>query len=107
MTAAVPEQPGQYRSRHGGAMELTPSGHWYALGYNGPMPRHLVIAAAPFQRLFDESEVAERERIASRNAWASAYLTGIDDERTSESNIGIAGLGGKIGPARRNPYDIT
>lgn len=37
-------------------------------------------------------------------AWQAGYQSGVEDERTSEANIGIAGMGGKIEPARANPY---
>ena len=37
-------------------------------------------------------------------AWAEGYKQGIDDERTSEANIGIAGGDFKVNPARENPY---
>lgn len=37
-------------------------------------------------------------------AWAEGYRAGIEDERTSEANIGIAGFGMKVEPARENPY---
>lgn len=39
-------------------------------------------------------------------AWAEGYRSGVTDERISESNIGIAGFGAKIEPARANPYLI-
>lgn len=37
-------------------------------------------------------------------AWHQGYRAGINDERTSEANIGIAGFGAKVEPARQNPY---
>jgi hypothetical protein len=40
-------------------------------------------------------------------AWDEGYRAGIDDERTSEANIGIAGMGMKVEPARNNPYHTT
>jgi hypothetical protein len=40
-------------------------------------------------------------------AWAEGYRAGIADERTSEANIGIAGMGMKVEPARNNPYRTT
>ena len=40
-------------------------------------------------------------------AWAEGYLAGINDERMSEANIGIAGMGMKVEPARNNPYRTT
>lgn len=39
-------------------------------------------------------------------AWAQGYQQGIEDERTSEANIGIAGFGAKVEPARQNPYNV-
>lgn len=38
--------------------------------------------------------------------WAKAYKQGVEDERTSEANIGIAGFGEKVNPARQNPYAV-
>jgi hypothetical protein len=40
-------------------------------------------------------------------AWDEGYRVGIDDERTSEANIGIAGFDAKVEPARNNPYRTT
>ncbi len=40
-------------------------------------------------------------------AWDEGYRAGIDDERMSEANIGIAGFSGKVQPARNNPYRAT
>lgn len=37
-------------------------------------------------------------------AWAEGYALGVDDERTSADNVGIAGFGMKVNPARNNPY---
>lgn len=37
-------------------------------------------------------------------AWDEGYRSGINDERMSEANIGIAGFGAKVEPARNNPY---
>jgi hypothetical protein len=37
-------------------------------------------------------------------AWQQGYTQGVEDERTSEANIGIAGFGAKVNPARQNPY---
>ena len=37
-------------------------------------------------------------------AWQQGYHQGVLDERTSEANIGIAGFGAKVEPARINPY---
>lgn len=49
--------------------------------------------------------------LIAAGVWQDAYSTGVADERTSESNIGIAGcLCGqqvcrcKVEPARCNPY---
>jgi hypothetical protein len=40
-------------------------------------------------------------------AWDEGYRAGIDDERTSEASIGIAGFDAKVEPARNNPYRTT
>ena len=48
-------------------------------------------------------EQAEKQEPVAK-AWAEGYRAGIDDERTSQDNIGIAGLGMKVAPARENPY---
>jgi hypothetical protein len=40
-------------------------------------------------------------------AWDEGYRAGIDDERTSEDSIGIAGFDAKVEPARNNPYRTT
>lgn len=37
-------------------------------------------------------------------AWDEGYKQGVEDERTSEANIGVAGFGAKVAPARQNPY---
>ena len=37
-------------------------------------------------------------------AWEEGYRRGVEDERTSNANIGIAGFGAKVDPARQNPY---
>lgn len=37
-------------------------------------------------------------------AWEEGYRQGMEDERTSNANIGIAGFGAKVDPARQNPY---
>ena len=37
-------------------------------------------------------------------AWQQGYHQGVQDERTSEDNIGIAGFNAKVEPARNNPY---
>ena len=37
-------------------------------------------------------------------AWQQGYDQGVADERISEANIGIAGFGAKVNPARNNPY---
>jgi hypothetical protein len=48
------------------------------------------------------AEAEKQEPVAQ--AWDEGYRTGINDERMSEANIGIAGFGAKVEPARNNPY---
>jgi hypothetical protein len=60
-----------------------------------------------------ESIAALRERLAQpeqepvAKAWDEGYRQGVQDERISEANIGIAGFGAKVEPARQNPYGTT
>lgn len=42
--------------------------------------------------------------VIAATAWAEGYASGVIDERTSDANIGIAGFGAKVDPARANPY---
>jgi hypothetical protein len=60
----------------------------------GPHEVHSLPPAAPVQ-----------EPVAQ--AWDEGYRAGIDDERTSEASIGIAGFDAKVEPARNNPYRTT
>ena len=48
---------------------------------------------------------AQQKPVAA--AWDEGYRQGVKDERTSEANIGIAGYGAKVEPARQNPYGTT
>lgn len=57
-----------------------------------------MLAAAP---------AAPEQQEPLSTAWAEGYAAGIDDERTSEANIGIAGFGAKVNPNRKNPYGST
>jgi hypothetical protein len=55
-----------------------------------------------------KAERLERERQEPvAQAWSEGYRAGIYDERTSEANIGIAGMNMKVEPARKNPYSTT
>jgi hypothetical protein len=45
-------------------------------------------------------------KLVAAKAWAAGYQQGVEDERISENNIGIAGFGMKVEPARENPYAI-
>lgn len=49
-----------------------------------------------------QASTAESGPVA--RAWAEGYRQGIEDERISEANIGIAGFGAKVNPNRENPY---
>lgn len=51
-------------------------------------------------------EQTEKQEPVAR-AWDEGYRDGINDERMSEANIGIAGFGAKVEPARNNPYRTT
>ena len=71
-----------------------------------PMTDGMGTSMVPIRRTADEilTLFAPALQRARADAWDEAYEQGVIDERTSEDNIGIAGLGGKIAPARRNPY---
>jgi flagellar biosynthesis/type III secretory pathway protein FliH len=53
-----------------------------------------------------EDLLQEAFEAGAAKAWAAGYQQGVEDERTSEANIGIAGFGMKVEPARENPYAI-
>lgn len=40
-------------------------------------------------------------------AWDEGYAAGVNDERISESNTGVAGFDAKVNPARENPHRRT
>lgn len=48
-------------------------------------------------------EAAEKQEPVAQ-VWDEGYRAGVNDERMSEANIGIAGFGAKVEPARNNPY---
>lgn len=48
-----------------------------------------------------------RAALGVAEAWQEGYRQGVLDERTSEANIGIAGFGAKVAPARNNPYALA
>ena len=66
-------------------------------GHNGWGNTMLALAAAL------ESSVP----VGVAEAWQDGYRQGVLDERTSEANIGIAGFGAKVEPARNNPYALA
>ena len=51
------------------------------------------------------SPPAQQNPVAA--AWDEGYRQGVEDEQISASNIGIAGFGAKVEPARQNPYGTT
>jgi len=69
--------------------------------------------ALPKSMFIEDAITAIKEALAQpaqepeAQAWDEGYRAGIDDERTSEANIGIAGMGMKVEPARNNPYHAT
>lgn len=71
---------------------------------------HFQVAANEWARRTQHSMSANAQPAPSQQAelmadvWDEAYKQGVDDERTSEANIGIAGFGAKVEPARVNPY---
>lgn len=55
----------------------------------------------------DALRVIDRLVVDVAKAWQEGYRQGVLDERTSEDNIGIAGFGAKVEPARNNPYALA
>ena len=70
--------------------------------------RELIDAAVdgrrPDESLFTPSALEPAQAKTAAQVWDEAYLAGVNDERTSEASIGIAGFGMKVEPARENPY---
>ena len=53
---------------------------------------------------FPEFKSKQKQDELMAKAWEEGYRMGVADERTSESNIGIAGFRAKVEPNRQNPY---
>ena len=73
------------------------------------MTQDEIIELAVKAGFFDWEVVQQFEtfaKLVAEKAWAEGYKKGIEDERTSESNIGIAGFNMKVEAARENPYAI-
>ena len=56
-------------------------------------------------KLYTNPPAQQQEPVSE--AWDKGYQQGVQDERTSEANIGIAGFGAKVEPARQNPYGTS
>jgi len=50
--------------------------------------------------------INEVTKLVAAKAWEEGYQKGVEDERISKDNIGIAGFGMKVQPDRQNPYAI-
>ncbi len=62
---------------------------------------------SPYAESEDLSDLLEAfAKLVAAKAWSQGYQQGVEDERTSEDNIGIAGFWMKVQPARENPYAI-
>lgn len=81
------EEVAELAEKHGARVARAPE----------PFPNAVVMEPAQLAALIAE---------VRSNAWAEGYSQGVEDERTSEDNIGIAGFGAKVEPARENPYTI-
>lgn len=64
--------------------------------------QQLLEAIEALRTAITQASTAESGPVA--RAWAEGYRQGIEDERISEANIGIAGFGAKVNPNRENPY---
>ena len=56
-------------------------------------------------KLYTAPQPVNQEPVAL--AWEEGYRQGIEDERTSEANIGICGFNAKVEPNRQNPYSTA
>ena len=68
-------------------------------------PKNVTAAIAALRTAIQQAEAQQPvtgEPVAK--AWEEGYRRGVEDERTSNANIGIAGFGAKVDPARQNPY---
>lgn len=85
-------------------------GFWFRVDELEPDDREYALAEAA--AALDAADAASDERGVYADIWDAAYRQGIDDERTSKSNPGIAGCFCNtptnchcfIEPARVNPY---
>lgn len=60
-----------------------------------------------YERILQAALSARAQQVRGGEAWQEGYRQGVLDERTSEANIGIAGFGAKVEPARNNPYALA
>ena len=72
-------------------------------GFNMERDKQFYAAITALRHAIAEAE--KQEPVAQ--AWDEGYRAGINDDRMSEANIGIAGFNAKVDPARNNPYRIT
>ena len=54
-----------------------------------------------------KNSLAQPDQKPMARAWDEGYRQGVEDECISAANIGIAGFGAKVKPARQNPYKTT
>ena len=73
---------------------------WFEFEEPHDMPSDVTVTM-----LTETEQPAQQNPVAA--AWDEGYRQGVKDERTSEANIGIAGFGAKVEPARQNPYGTT
>ena len=73
---------------------------WFEFEEPHDMPSDVTVTM-----LTETEQPAQQNPVAA--AWDEGYRQGVKDERTSEANIGIAGYGAKVEPARQNPYGTT
>ena len=71
----------------------------------GTRPLSVALSLSQWKHLIGLLRARELQQAQTvGEAWQKGYRAGVDDERTSEANIGIAGYGAKIEPARANPH---
>lgn len=99
-------QPAAAQEAVGLIVEALKNSQPFAHIYPEAMKRHADALATAEALLSGAAPVTAAPGVYLATAWAEGYRSGVTDERISESNIGIAGFGAKIEPARANPYLI-
>ncbi|GEM_PF-2425258 len=87
-----------------GAVDSCPAAQEAVAVVDGPDRGASISSTATLIRAMPSGTKLYVAPVIAATAWAEGYASGVIDERTSDANIGIAGFGAKVDPARANPY---